>query len=104
MNTDSVLFNLDGLRVSVDKLDIYKKEFDLLVENMNQVMIDCVNCYHTKNSIFFEEKNSVLYDNLVIIKNIYEDDIDYIKKEMVTFQNVVLDVEHKFKELGDVHE
>ena len=101
MNSDSIYVDEDEISISLEKLKMYKRDNDLLLEDINNCIHDLICYYQSKNSDKIVEIDGMLRNNFHNESRIYEEDINYISNELVSFGDVVKKVKSSFEKLGD---
>lgn len=101
MNVDHVVVNREEVEISIEKLKMYKKDHNLIAEDIKNSLYHLANCYDSNNSKNIVEVTEILNNNLRQENIIYDDDINYISKSLVSFSKIVVQTEKIFEKLGE---
>ena len=98
----NVMMNTDDVDVSIKKLDMYKKEEDLIVEDIKNILKEMDLDYRTEHRDKVSEVASELLDNFEKILVIHGNNILKIDKHKNEYIDSALETKRKFEKMGDI--
>ena len=101
-NIDSIYMNIDEVEASIKKLEMYKRDEDLLVEDIENNIKDIGHYYISDNKDTLQDIQSILFMNLNKIKEIHEANILKIMKHKDSYIENSKRTKKAFEELGDI--
>lgn len=79
---DKIFLDEEKMNLSVDKLRIYKKEEDVLFDNINSLIIDINSSYNTDNKKILNNKVIDIRKKINNISKIHNDNIFVLNKKI----------------------
>ena len=88
-NQNKIMMNTDDVEISLKKLEMYKKEEDLIIEELNDNFKEINYHYHSDNEDLIKEIQELLLNNFKKINTIHENNINKIEKHKESYIETV---------------
>ena len=92
--------DIEKMNTTIDKVKIYKNQIDINLNNINENFENTNYYYNTLNSEKIVTLQEQLKNKFNVIRQIHENDINYLIKKVNTYNETSMKVSQMFKDIN----